>query len=94
MNKPNWLPDGASQKNKAPQEDFQFVYNYVKDEKRNRPAMTIRDLRIEAEKVRAENRLKTGNTVHRNLKRALGADGIYGIEAVDRILERLIQNRI
>ena len=77
-------------------EDLEFVFNYVKRERKQRPGRSIRDLRIEAVKVRAEEvsryRPCSPNTVHRNLKFALGIDKKAGIEKIDALLADILKN--
>ena len=70
-------------------DDLKSVLEYIKCQKRRRPDMSTKDLRVEAVKVQAERRGVIPSTVHRNLKFALGIDKKAGIATDDVIDSQL-----
>ena len=69
--------------------DLEFVITYVRTEKKKRPGRTIQELRQEAVKVRAEQRAKSGSTIYRNLKFAIGLDKKWYADNLDELLGSL-----
>lgn len=77
--------------NRQAADDFSYVWNYVFGNKASHK--DARTLRIEATKKRAEERCVTKQTIHRNLKFALGIDRKKNIDVVDQILETRLRSK-